>query len=63
MTITLTPHSAEIIESQISSGAAHSPEEVVERALEKWVEHSDRYWPLGCASATPAEAVEEIRKY
>jgi Arc/MetJ-type ribon-helix-helix transcriptional regulator len=61
MTVTLTHHSEEIIQDQISSGAARSPEEAIERALENWAENSQRYWPLGPAS-TPAEAVEEIRK-
>jgi hypothetical protein len=61
MTITLTRHSEDIIQDQISSGAARSPEEAIERALENWAEQSQRYWPLG-PEPMPNEAVEEIRK-
>jgi hypothetical protein len=35
MRVTLTPHAEELVEAALARGLGHSPEEVVERALEK----------------------------
>ena len=38
MNVRLTPHSKELLEQQLAEGQFHSPEEVIERALESLAE-------------------------
>jgi hypothetical protein len=56
-TIRLTPHSQELLEEQLAHGSFHSPEEVIERALETLAQKGSVLLPL---SKTPAEAVADI---
>lgn len=60
MNVHLTPHSEELIQRQIARGAAASPEDAIERALETWTEQS-RYWSLG-GTPNPVAAVAAIRE-
>lgn len=57
MQVTLTPHGEELLKDQLARGLGRSPEEVVERALEKLAEQ-----PSAGRKKTPAEAVAHIRE-
>jgi hypothetical protein len=61
MTVTLSPHAERLIREQLAHGAARSPEEVIERALESVAQSST----LSVSQSrrptqTPAEAVADI---
>lgn len=58
-TIRLTPHGEELLKKQLEKGAYHSPEEVVERALETLAQNGERATAAG-HTMTPAEAVADI---
>lgn len=56
-TIRLTPHGEALLQKQLANGSFRSPEEVVERALEKLAENSEL---ASDSKRTPAEAVAHI---
>ena len=58
MQVTLPPHGEELLKDQLARNAGSSPEEVVERALEKLAEQQ----PQAERKKTPAEAVAHIRE-
>ena len=49
MNIRLTPHSKELLEQQMAQGQFHSPEEVIERALETLAERLKQYPTMNLA--------------
>jgi hypothetical protein len=57
MQVTLTPHGEELLKNQLARNAGRSPEEILERALEKLAEE-----PAAERKKTPAEAVAHIRE-
>jgi len=57
MQVTLTPHGEEILKDQLARNAGSSPEQIVERALEKLAEE-----PPTEGKKTAAEAVAHIRE-
>jgi hypothetical protein len=57
MQVTLTPHGEELLRNQLARSAGSSPEEILERALEKLAEA-----PSEERKRTPAEVVAHIRK-
>ena len=59
-TIRLTPHSQELLEEQLARGSFHSPEEVIERALETLAQKESIHFRRGLSPKTPAEAVANI---
>jgi Arc/MetJ-type ribon-helix-helix transcriptional regulator len=54
LTLTLYPHGEELIAAHLRSGRYHSPEEVVNRALETLAEKET---PVIARKRTPAEVV------
>jgi hypothetical protein len=58
MQITLTPHGEELLKQQLAQHAGASPEQIVERALEKLAEPVPR--SPAEREKTPAEAVADI---
>ena len=60
MTITLTPHGEQLLQQQLARGSYRSPEEVIERALEKLAEKEPRPFRIGVSGKSPAEAVADI---
>jgi len=59
-TIRLTPHSEELLQEQLARGPFRSPEEVIERALEKLAQ-AESVPPRRVPSLkSPAEAVADI---
>ena len=58
MQVTLTPHSEELLREQLAIHTGSSPEQILERALEKLAEQA----PPDTAERkkTPAEAVDDI---
>jgi len=56
MQVTLSGHAEELLKAELSRKAGSSPEEIVERALEKLVEPQQR----AEQRKTPAEAVADI---
>lgn len=58
MQVTLTPHGEELLKDQLARQAGSSPEQILERALEKLAEQA----PPAAAERrkTPAEAVDDI---
>jgi putative addiction module CopG family antidote len=59
-TIELTPRSEEFIKAQLASGRYHSPEEVVERALEAMAQKTTDSSGSGPRVKTATEAVADI---
>jgi len=59
LTLTLDPHSEQLVAAHLRSGRYHSPEEVVTRALETLTEKEP---PAIERKKTPAEAVAHIRE-
>ena len=59
MQVTLTPHGEELLKAELARHVGSSPEQILERALEKLAEQ-----PLAAADRkkTPAEAVAHIRE-
>lgn len=57
MNIRLNPHSKQLLQEQLAHGPYHTPEEVIERALENLAAISIPAGP----KRTPAEAVAHIR--
>src|SRR5260370_21097792 len=60
LTLTLDPHSEELVAAHLRTGRYHSPEEVITRALETLAEKEPPTGPD--RTMTPAEAVTDIRK-
>ena len=60
LTLTLDPHSEELVTAHLRTGRYHSPEEVVTRALETLSEKEPPTMPT--RPMTPAEAVADIRE-
>jgi hypothetical protein len=58
MQVTLTPHGEELLRAQLAQNAGSSPEQILERALEKLAE--ERQWAE--RKRTAAEAVAHIRE-
>jgi hypothetical protein len=56
MQVTLSPHGEELLKAQLTRNAGSSPEEILERALEKLAEEQTAERPR-----TPAEVVAHIR--
>ncbi len=56
MQVTLTPHGEELLRAQLARHAGSSPEQILERALEKLAEEQ-----AAESRKTPAEAVAHIR--
>jgi Arc/MetJ-type ribon-helix-helix transcriptional regulator len=56
-TVRLTPHGEALLQKQLANGSFRSPEEVVERALEKLAENSESDL---VSKRTPAEAIAGI---
>ena len=59
-TIRLTPHSEELLQKQLTSGAYRSPEEIIERALETLAQKESASFPPASGAKSPAEAVDDI---
>ncbi len=59
LTVTLDPHSEQLVQAHLRTGRYHSPEEVVTRALETLAEKAP---PAPQRKKTPAEAVAHIRQ-
>jgi Arc/MetJ-type ribon-helix-helix transcriptional regulator len=59
-TISLTPHSEELLHEQLARGTYRSPEEVIETALETLAEKQSVAGLADRAAKTPAEAVADI---
>ncbi len=57
MQVTLTPHGEELLKAELARNTGSSPEEILERALEKLVEQAPPE-----RKRTPAEAVAHIRE-
>ena len=57
MQVTLSPHGEELLKDQLARHAGSSPEQILERALEKLAEE-----PPTERKKTPAEAVAHIRE-
>jgi Arc/MetJ-type ribon-helix-helix transcriptional regulator len=49
MNIRLIPHSEELIKAQLAQGPYHSPEEVIERALEELSKRVNKHTPVDLA--------------
>lgn len=49
MNIRLTPHSEQLLKEQLAQGQYHTPEEVIERALESLSEREQRHAALNMA--------------
>lgn len=60
LTLTLDPHSEQLVADHLRTGRYRSPEEVVTRALETLTEKEPAAAPTG--KMTPAEAVDHIRE-
>jgi hypothetical protein len=58
MQVTLTPHGEELLKAELARQAGSSPEQILERALEKLVEEP----MVAERKKTPAEAVAHIRE-
>ena len=61
-TVELTPQSEEFIKEQLASGRYHSPEEVVERALEAMAQKESESPGSAHHVKSPAEAVADIKE-
>ena len=59
MQVTLTPHGEELLKDQLARNADSSPEQILERALEKLAEQPA---PTAERKKTPAETVAHIRE-
>jgi len=57
MQVTLTPHGEELLKAQLARHTGSSPEQILERALEKLAEQAP---PVTERKMTPAEAVADI---
>jgi hypothetical protein len=57
MQVTLTPHGEELLRAELARQAGSSPEQILERALEKLAEEA-----VAARKKTPAEAVAHIRE-
>jgi Arc/MetJ-type ribon-helix-helix transcriptional regulator len=60
-TIRLTTHGEALLQKQLATGSFHSPEEVVEKALETLAE-SGGVKDQGPSAKSAADAVENIRQ-
>ena len=60
LTLILDPHGEQLIAAHLRTGRYHSPEEVVNRALETLAEKEPPSAPA--QGLTPAEAVADIRE-
>jgi Arc/MetJ-type ribon-helix-helix transcriptional regulator len=60
LTLTLDPHGEQLVAAHLRTGRYHSPEEVVNRALETLAEKEPPIVPT--QTMTPAEAVADIRE-
>ena len=59
LTLTLDPHSEELVAAHLRTGRYHSPEEVITRALETLAEKQP---PAVERKRTPAEIIAHIRE-
>jgi hypothetical protein len=59
MQVTLSPHGEQLLKDQLARHAGSSPEEILDRALEKLAEQP---LPIAERKKTPAEAVAHIRE-
>jgi hypothetical protein len=57
MEVTLSPHGEQLLNDQLARNAGSSPQEILERALEKLAEQQH---PAPERKKTPAEAVADI---
>jgi Arc/MetJ-type ribon-helix-helix transcriptional regulator len=60
MNVHLTAHGEKLLQERLAQGLYHSPEEVIERALETLAEKEAAKFTLGVRAKTRDEAVADI---